>query len=387
MPALIFALILAWFITKALEAGRQQAVTEVRRLREEVTRNVREAGQSPAGRALLRAAAATWRGMQGARRGAGPYAQRIAAGTGPLRRILRAAWAAGLVGARAARDIPSVRPPRTGWRSWRLPRPAGPRSWRLPRMPRLGVCADCGQVVAAASLILVTGDGHRRRVCAQCAAPAAPQPSAPVAPPWNDPRILDAEIVPDPEPPTETADPAQPAAVPTIPAIPVPALTPEPGRDAEPVLDPAEQEAVPAADWPVIEATAPAAVTPAAAAAITTGETMTTPQGALPAGGATGGESREHGQWLAACAGLGQDANALLGTQTAMLDHLHAADGREQVTRITDWAKTVEQFAAAVTAAVASTDPGEQNLITAIGHAGGTTGAHRIPQMSYFGTR
>jgi hypothetical protein len=374
MGAVIFAIIVGYYLMRALESATDQAKTEVRRYREEFSRSVKETREvidrgARAGKSAWGHARTAWKAMKDAPRGACARAQKIAAGTGPLRRVARAARAGGKHGARSARQA---------WSSPRRPggtagagTPGSQGAPRRPRVPAMGICGDCG--LPAARTALSKGP-NGRQVCQGCLAdtpetpPAAPRPA-----PAPEAQTQDAVIVPDPALP-----PAPPRALPAAPQPTTAAAGP-----------------VPALPQPAARAAAPAGGT---APAITTGEPPMAPPadnlpvpsthvfypsgGAVSALSASGGESHNHGQWLAACDAQQRLAGQLIDQQHAMLANLHSVNGREQVTEITEWAGRARRYAVGVAQMVAVVNPGEQNLIGAINGAGGH---QNIPDMPYFG--
>lgn len=359
---LLFALWLAYHANKWLwESGIVQAKTEVSRFREEVRRNVKEvrevvdrAGRSRAAGAGFAGVLGVWRGMQGAKRGAGARAREAAGGTGPVRRVARAAWLGARAGMREARTRHQQR--RSG-----EPGTAGTRRKGGWRMPWVGACGDCG----LPALVTALSDSLRGpwKACRQCIADSREQEGD--SEPETDPKgdgtagdetqaddtaeddtAEDAEIVPD-------QDGTQPDGV-TDPE--------QPGSQEEP----AAPDAVPAA----AQAAAPVAAEPAH----TTGEPVTGTEISLPAGtsggtgfGGSGGDSSTHGLWLSASAVQAARSGQAQEHMNAMASRLHSAQGgRSQVRDVIGWTKDAEGLITMLGGMVNAIDPGEQQFIAAI---------------------
>jgi hypothetical protein len=208
--ALIFAVIVTHVIMKAAgQAAVSQARTETQRARDAIRRDL-EARRSvaaqrlrtrlDAGRATgpragwwwawagLRTAAALRRAYRQRRRPAEQRQRPLRGTTGPLGRIIGAAFRGALY---AWTDIQRQR------------RDAG-RGQR-PDVPETGVCERCGAVVAAAALAEgLTRLGRKARMCAQCRALSDAERQADAQAPAGAPGaapgdVVDAEVVqPDP---------------------------------------------------------------------------------------------------------------------------------------------------------------------------------------------
>src|SRR5690606_25451839 len=205
-------------------------------------------------------------------------ARAIKGETGPWRRI----FDAGVAGARFARE------------QVRQQRQANERPSRV----RLGVCEQCGAVVAAASLQAAEVGPARRtlRVCVACRA-AETAKAAPEPPRTQDTReadTVDADIVPDqPERGRPQIDRARPEI--EAPDGGKPTAAPEPARPAptpRPAVPPAPQPAPEVDQTPQIEQGEPMA--PRAPGHLVPRHSNRV---AARAARGRGGETYTHGQW------------------------------------------------------------------------------------------
>jgi len=225
VTALIFAVLAAHVIMKAAaQAGADQARAEARRAGQAIRQDLqgrrtaaagRLAGRLDAGRAAgpaypawwawaaVRAAGAVRRGARQRRRAAEAGRRPLSRPTGPLGRILGAAWRGGLHAlADARRQRRESPPPYQG-----PPAPGsgpGPRPRRArPQPVEVGVCERCGTVVAVSVLDeALTRHGRSARMCPYCRAEVGGQrqadaaEAAPASAEAGD--VVDAEIVSDP---------------------------------------------------------------------------------------------------------------------------------------------------------------------------------------------
>ena len=217
VSALIFAAIVTHVIMRAAaQAGADQARAEARRAADAVRRDLQARRTAAAGRlrqrldagraagpvyplwwawAAVRTAGAIRRTFRQRRRPAERPGRSTT--TGPLSRILAAAWRGG------AYAWEESRRQRRG--SQDMPRP-GPQS--RPQPARIGVCERCGAAAAVTALAeALTRHGRKARMCAQCRADTGAQrradasgsegQAAPAGPAADvvDADVVDAELV------------------------------------------------------------------------------------------------------------------------------------------------------------------------------------------------
>jgi hypothetical protein len=393
--AMLFALIAAWRIVYGgAEAAGAQAAQEARAAadairtdlngrRSEWARRLSDriadgrAGGPATGMWWAWAAARTARAVRNGWRRAPRSAERahsIRETTGPWRRI----FDAGVAGARFARE------------QARQQREA--QQQRPTRVP-LGVCEQCGAVVAQASLQDATvGPAQRRmRVCATCRANEAgrnhqPDPEPTTAREPED--LVDADVVHDPERPELDA--------PTPGATTDPAPGPAPAPPEPPSSFPPPPPAPPLPPhWidDVTDVPTPASP-PIPAARIEEGEDAMAPRapgqivprhGSAPAAAAArgnGGESYTHGQWNRAVTDIEKRLGELPAALEMMLHRLNTADaGRSQVTGVIALSDEISLFVQQVRAMLADVNRMEQPMLAAVSAAGGPDEIASIPYL------
>lgn len=394
--AMLFALIAAWRIVYGgAEAAGAQAAQEARAAADAIRTDLNgrrsawarrlsdriadgRAGGPATGMWWAWAAARTARAVRNGWRRAPRSAERahaIRGTTGPWRRI----FDAGVAGARFAREQARQQ------RDAQQQRPA-----RVP----LGVCEQCGAVVAQASLQEATvGPAQRRmRVCAACRAKEAGRDHQPAPEPATAPEpedLVDADVVHDPERPEldapnpgATTDPAPgPAPAPPEPPSSFPPPPPAPPLPPHWIDD-------------VTDVPAPASP-PVPAARIEEGEDAMAPRApgqivprhsSAPAVQAAargnGGESYTHGQWNRAVTDIEKRLGELPAALEMMLHRLNTADaGRSQVTGVMALSDEISQFIQQVREMLAEVNRMERPMLKAVTAAGGPDEIASIPYL------
>jgi hypothetical protein len=357
----------------AWNRAKAQAAAEHRRLAD--TAREARAGAASAGGGLRsafsaarQAAGALRSGMRGPRAGATP-GSRVPPGSGAAGRIGRAAFTGASLGARraarAAKAAAARRPKSRGWRRPGQGRWQRPGRARPPRVP-LGVCDNCGVIVARASLKPATvqrpGGPQKWKLCVPCRkrreAVDAPAPGTP-APSLNSAHAA-ADAVPGAQVPAG-ALPQQSSAEP-LPGTDRDSL--RPGGSDGAALPPG----MPAAPRPSL--TQGANVMPPSP--ITAGR----PSGAVArraaASPAIARDSRTHGGWtanveqvIAALIFIGQCKQAMI----AALKDANASES--QIRDIQAWADHLDSAQQAIRAGLLSIDRRLEPHINAIEIAGG----------------
>lgn len=403
VSALVIALASAYAITYGVVDGaREQAAQEARAAAEAIRAHLRDRSEAWAqtladriadGRAggpatamwWAWAAARTGRALRGALRREPREAERaraIRGETGPWRRI----YDAGVNGARFARE--QARQQR--------------RAQERPSRVRLGVCEQCGAVVAAESLDAAAVGPARRvlRVCVACRAAEATKPDT--GTPRTDTTregnedTVDADVVPDEprpsrgrpeiEPPRmeiEAPRDNKPAADGPAPAPGAPPALPVPKPTAKPAPKPAARPAIPAIPA-APQRPAPVKAPQPEAPQIEQGDTMAprapgqlVPRaGALPAARRTtrghGGEFYTHGGWDRAVQGIEQRLVDLPVALEMMLHRLHAADaGRSQVMGVVALHDRITLFMQQLRTMLTEVNRREEPVLNAVEAAGG----------------
>lgn len=394
VSAVVIALAAAWAITRgAVDGAAEQAAQEARAAAEAIRSDLRtrseawartladrvadgRAGGPATGMWWAWAAVRTGRAVRNALRREPREAERaraIKGETGPWRRI----FDAGVAGARFARE------------QVRQQRQANER----PRRVRLGVCEQCGAVVAAASLQAAEVGPARRtlRVCVACRA-AETAKAAPEPPRTQDTReadTVDADIVPDqPErgrpqidrarPEIEAPDGGKPTAAPE-PARPAPqAPAPRPAAPTPRPAVPAAPQPAPEVDQtPQIEQGEPMA--PRAPGQLVPRHSNRV---AARAARGRGGETYTHGQWDRAVRDIETRLDALPAVLEMMLHRLNAADaGRSQVIGVVALHDDIALFMKQVREMLIQVDQKERPVLKAVEAAGGPDEIAGIPYL------
>jgi hypothetical protein len=309
-------------------------------------------------------------------------ARQIRGTTGPWRRI----FDAGVNGARLARE--QTRQQR--------------QAQQQPTRVRLGVCEQCGAVVARDSLQTATVGPARRelRVCVGCRTAEADRAARTTGPQKashtkKQGDTVDADIVPDqPERRRPEIDPARPQIEP--PRGDKPAGQPEPARPAPPAPKPSpaapEPRTRPAVPAPQ-QRPAPVPGTADKAPQIEQGEPMAprAPGQLVPRHGnrvatqtarGNGGESYTHGQWNRAVTDIEKRLDALPAVLEMMLHRLNAADaGRSQVTGVVALHDEIALYVKQVREMLAIVNRMERPVLTAVEAAGGPDEIAGIPYL------
>lgn len=397
--AMLFALIAAWRIVYGgAEAAGAQAAQEARAAAEAIRTDLNgrrsawarrlsdriaggRAGGPATGMWWAWAAARTARAVRNGLRRAPRSAERahaIRGTTSPWRRI----FDAGVSGARFAREHA------------RQQRDA--QQQRPTRVP-LGVCEQCGAVVAQASLQDATvGPGRRHlRVCAACRAAEtdrARQPEPKPAATTEPEDLVNADVVHDPEP-ARGHRPELDAPNPGAPTQPAPDPAPAPPEPPSGFPPPPPAPPLPP-HWTddVIDAPAPASP-PVTVASIEEGEDMAprspgqiVPRhGNAPAAAAArgnGGESYTHGQFNRAVTDIERRLADLPAALEMMLHRLTAADaGRSQAVGVVGLNDEIVLFIKQVKEMLAEVNRMERPMLQAVNAAGGPDEIASIPYL------
>lgn len=402
VSALVIACVAAWAMTRgAVDAAASQAAQEARAAADAIREDLRgrseawartladriadgRKGGPATGMWWVWAAARTGRAVRDALRREPRQAERarqVRGTTGPWRRI----WDAGVNGARFAREQARQRR----------------QAPEQPTQVRLGVCEQCGAVVARDSLQTATVGPARRtlRVCVGCRAAEADRatqttdPAGDTRPESQQGDTVDADIVPDqPErdrrpdvdgtrpridphhgdEPTEGPDPAAPSSPDPKPAQRAP--WPEP-RPATPVPAPPRRP-TPADEAPPIEQGEPMAPRAPGQLVPRHGNRVAT-----HAARGNGGESYTHGQWNRAVTDIEKRLAELPAVLEMMLHRLTTADaGRTQVTGTVALNDRIVLFMKQVQEMLTEVNRREHPVLRAVEDAGGPD---EIASISY----